>query len=55
MLLAAPNVNPMDSPIRTVFRTIADYTVGTVIVFAQLALADRMRRHVPALASGKRN
>jgi hypothetical protein len=43
----------MDSPFRSFFRTLADYTVGTAIVMAQLALADR-RRPVPALASGSR-
>jgi hypothetical protein len=44
----------MDSPIRSLFRTIADYTVGTAIVVAQLALADRRARQLPALASGRR-
>ena len=44
----------MDSPIRSFFRTFADYTVGTAIVIAQLALADRRTRQVPALASGSR-
>jgi hypothetical protein len=44
----------MDSPVRSLFRTLADYTVGTAIVVAQLALADRRRRQVPALASGRR-
>jgi hypothetical protein len=44
----------MDSPLRSFFRTLADYTVGTAIVVAQLALADRRNRHVPALASGRR-
>jgi hypothetical protein len=43
----------MDSPLRTFFRTLADYTVGTVIVMAQLAIADR-RRPVPALAAATR-
>ena len=42
----------MDAPIR-LLRTFADYTVGTLIVVAQLALADR-RRAQPALASGRR-
>jgi hypothetical protein len=45
-------VKIMDSPFRTFFRTLADYTVGTAIVVAQLALADRRVR--PALASGRR-
>ena len=44
----------MDSPIRSFFRTLADYTVGTAIVVAQLALADRRTRQFPALASGSR-
>ena len=44
----------MDSPVRSLFRTFADYTVGTAIVVAQLALADRRRRQVPALAAGRR-
>ena len=44
----------MDSSIRSFFRTLADYTVGTAIVVAQLALADRRGRSVPALASGRR-
>jgi hypothetical protein len=43
----------MDSPFRNLFRTLADYTVGTAIVVAQLALADRRARR-PALASGRR-
>ena len=51
---AALNVDAMDSPVRTFFRSLADYTVGTVIVMAQLALADRRQRQVPALASGSR-
>lgn len=54
-VLRAPlNVNIMDSPLRSFFRTVADYTVGTVIVVAQLALADRRGRALPALASGAR-
>lgn len=53
VLRAPPNVNTMDSPLRTFFRTLADYTVGTVIVMAQLAIADR-RRPVPALAAATR-
>ena len=44
----------MDSPIRSFFRSLADYTVGTAIVVAQLALADRRMRQVPALAAGPR-
>ena len=44
----------MDSPIRSFFRTLADYTVGTAIVVAQLALADRRGRQLPALASASR-
>jgi hypothetical protein len=42
----------MDAPFR-LFRTFADYTLGTLIVVAQLTLADR-RRVTPALASGRR-
>jgi hypothetical protein len=42
----------MDAPIR-MLRTVADYTVGTLIVVAQLAFADR-RRTAPALAAGRR-
>jgi hypothetical protein len=48
------NVDAMDSSLRTFFRSLADYTVGTVIVVAQLAMADRRQRQVPALASGAR-
>ncbi|HTJ47383.1 MAG TPA: hypothetical protein VL463_35030 [Kofleriaceae bacterium] len=44
----------MDSPVRTFFRSLADYTVGTVIVVAQLALFDRRGRGVPALAAASR-
>jgi hypothetical protein len=51
-LPASLKVMIMDSPFRTFFRTLADYTVGTAIVVAQLALADRRAR--PALASGRR-
>jgi hypothetical protein len=47
-------MSTMDSPLRTLFRTVADYTVGTVIVVAQLAIADRRQRQVPALAAGAR-
>ena len=42
----------MDAPLR-LFRTFADYTVGTLIVVAQLALVDR-RRVTPSLAAGRR-
>ena len=54
LVLRAPlNVSTMDSPLRTFLRTLADYTVGTVIVVAQLAMADR-RRPMPALAAATR-
>ena len=50
---AALILSTMESPLRSFFRTLADYTVGTAIVVAQLALADR-RRPLPALAGGAR-
>jgi hypothetical protein len=51
---AAVIVSIMDSPVFNLFRSLADYTVGTVIVVAQLALADRRQRPMAALASGAR-
>jgi len=55
LVLRAPSkLGTMDSPVRTFFRSLADYTVGTVIVVAQLALFDRRGRGVPALAAGAR-
>ena len=53
MVRAPLKLDTMDSPVRTLFRSLADYTVGTAIVMAQLALFDRRRRSMPALATGK--